>query len=89
MEIFQKYFFISEGLSCLATCDATDTGVDQNILKSDGALCRPPWLADKEKLGFRWSKNAKITLETISFWQIISTSIFKFSAFLYTMKVCQ
>ena len=37
-------------------------------------------------LGFRWSKKAKITLETISFWQNISISIFKFSSFLYTMK---
>ena len=34
-----------------------------------GALCRPPWLAE-------------ITLETISFWQNISISIFKFSLFL-------
>ena len=40
-------------------------------------------------LGFRWSKKAKITLETISFWQNISISIFKFSPFLYTMKACQ
>ena len=33
-------------------------------------------------LGFRWSKEAKITLETIIFWQDISISIFKFSPFL-------
>ena len=26
----------------------------------------------KKMLGFRWSKMAKITLETISFWQNIS-----------------
>ena len=43
----------------------------------------------KKILGFRWSKKAKITLETISFWQNISISIFKFSPFLYTMKACQ
>ena len=36
----------------------------------------------KKKLGFRWSKKVKITLETISFWQNISISIFKFSPFL-------
>ena len=40
-------------------------------------------------LGFRWSKKAKITLETIGFWQNISISIFKFSLFLCTMKACQ
>ena len=37
-------------------------------------------------LGFRLSKKAKITLETISFWQNISISIFKISPLLYTMK---
>ena len=37
-------------------------------------------------LGFRWSKKATITLETISFWQNISIIIFKlwmFSIFIY------
>ena len=43
----------------------------------------------KKILGFRWSKKAKITLETISFWQNISISILKFCPFLYTMKACQ
>ena len=46
------------------------------------------WLA-KKMLGFRWSKKAKITLETLRFWRNISISIFKFSLFLYTMKACQ
>ena len=36
----------------------------------------------KKILGSRWSKKAKIPLETISFWQNISISIFKFSPFL-------
>ena len=36
----------------------------------------------KKTLGFRWSKKAEITLETTSFWQNISISIFKFSPFL-------
>ena len=36
----------------------------------------------KKILGFRWSKKAEVTLETISFWQNISISIFKFSPFL-------
>ena len=36
----------------------------------------------KKKLGFRWSKKAKITLETIGFWQNISINNFKFSPFL-------
>ena len=43
----------------------------------------------KKILGFRWSKKAKITLKTISFWQNISISLFKFSPFLYAMKACQ
>ena len=47
-----------------------------------GALCRPPWLASEKILSFRWSKKAKITLETISFRQNISISIFKFSPLL-------
>ena len=40
----------------------------------------------KKILDFRWSKKAletKIALETISFWQNISISIFKFSPLLY------
>ena len=40
-------------------------------------------------LSFRWSKKAKITLETISFGKNISIRIFKFSPFLYAMKSCQ
>ena len=36
----------------------------------------------KKLLDFRWSKKAEITLETISFWQNIYISIFKFSPFL-------
>ena len=50
---------------------------------------------DFEKVGalyvgfrFRWSKKAKMKLETVSFWRKISISIFKFSPFLYTMKAC-
>ena len=43
----------------------------------------------KKTLGSWWSKKAKITLETVSFWQNISISIFKFYPFLYTMKACQ
>ena len=43
------------------------------------------WPAEKV-LGFRWSKKAKITYETISFWQNISISIFKFAPFLHAIK---
>ena len=47
------------------------------------ALCvgHHGWPA-KKILGYRWSKKAKITLETISVWQNIFISIFKFSQFL-------
>ena len=37
---------------------------------------------EKKILGFRWSKKAEITLQTIISWQNISISIFKFSQFL-------
>ena len=40
----------------------------------------------KNILGFRCSKEVKITLETISFWRNISISIFKFSPFLCTIE---
>ena len=66
-----------------------NTGADPEILKRGGTLCRPPWLADEDILGFWWSEKAKIKLETISFWQNISISILKFCPFLYTMKACQ
>ena len=41
-------------------------------------------MVDRQKkiLDFRWSKKAEMRLETIRFWQNISISVFKFSAFL-------
>ena len=47
---------------------------------------RSGWPA-KKILGFTWSKKAEITLETISFWQNISISIFKFSPFYQFFKI--
>ena len=52
-----------------------NTGVDLEILKRRGALCRPPWF-----LGFRWSKKAKTTLETKAFGE---TFLSLFSNFLH------
>ena len=60
--------------------------MDPEILKRGGALCRPPWLADKEILSFRWPEKAKTTLETKVFWRNISFSIFKVSPSLHIMK---
>ena len=62
----------------------TITETDAEIFRKEGegeggALCRPPWLAGKKMLSFRCFKKAEITLETISFWQNVSISIFKFS----------
>ena len=59
-----------------------NTGVDSEILKR-GALYigHHGWPA-KKILDFRWSKKAEITLETISFWQNLYISIFKFSPIL-------
>ena len=58
--------------------------MDPDILKR-GALYvgHNGWPA-KKILEFRWSKKAEVTLETISFWQDISISVFKFSPFLST-----
>ena len=49
----------------------------------EGALCvgHHGWPA-KKILGFGWSKKTEVKLETISFWQNIFISIFKFSPFL-------
>ena len=54
------------------------------------ALCQHPWLADDKNFGFafRWSKKAKITLETISFWRNIFFSISTFSPLLNIMTAC-
>ena len=62
----------------------TSQGRIQRFLK-DGALYvgHHGWPA-KKILGFRWSEKVEITLETISFWQNISISSFKFSPFLLT-----
>ena len=65
--------------------DCMSAGADPEILKRGGPL----WVLGLKILGFRWSKKAEITLETISFWQNISISVFKFSPVLYAMKACQ
>ena len=59
----------------------TLSGADPDVLKRGGALCQPPWLVGEKNLGFRWSKKAETTLETISFWQNTCISIFKFCPF--------
>ena len=60
----------------------------RNFENGWGSMSATGWLT-KNILGFTWSEKVKITLETISFWQNISISVFKFSPFLYTMKVYQ
>ena len=40
-----------------------------------GAQSWPSWLADEEKFRFQMVYKDKITLETISFWRNVSTSI--------------
>ena len=61
-------------------------GGSRDFEKERHSMSATDWLT-KKILSFRWSKKAKITFETISFWQNISISIFKFSPFLYTMKL--
>ena len=58
-------------------------GAEPEIFKRGGALYvgHHDWSA-KKILGFRWSKKVEVTLETITFWQNICISIFKFSPFL-------
>ena len=62
------------------------TGADPEILKRGGALCRPPWLDNEENFRFQMVWKGKKALETISFWQNTSFSIFRFSPYLYLMK---
>ena len=54
-------------------------GVSRDFEKG-GTLFQPPWLANDEILGFRWSKKAKITLEIKSFGE---TFLPVFSNFLH------
>ena len=56
-----------------------NTRVDAEILKKGAPYVDHHGWPAKKKLGFRWSKKAKKTLETISFGQNISISNFKFS----------
>ena len=51
----------------------------KEVFVGGSVLCQPPCWPEKNELGFRWSKKAEITLETIGLWQNISISIFKFS----------
>ena len=60
-----------------------NAGADPEILKRGALYVGHGWPL-KKILGFRWSKKIEITLETISFWQNISISIFRFSQFLST-----
>ena len=61
----------------------SDRGGSRDFEKGGRELyvCHHGWPA-KKNLGFRWSKKAEVTFETISFWQNISISIFKFFPFL-------
>ena len=52
------------------------SGTDIEIFKKERTLCL------QARSGFRWSKNAEITIDTISFWQNVFISIFKLSLFL-------
>ena len=46
----------------------TARGADTEILKRGALYVGHHGWPTKKILGFRWSKKAKITLETISFW---------------------
>ena len=65
---------------------------DLGILKRMGGgslyVSQHGWLT-REILDCRWSKKAKITLQTITFCQNISISIWKYSQFWHTVKACQ
>ena len=56
-------------------------GADAQILKRGRSMSATMLGWPKKNLGFGWSKKVEITLKTISFWQNISISIFKFSPF--------
>ena len=65
-----------------------DAEADKEIFKRGTLYVGHHGRPVKKSLGFRWSKKVEVTLETISFWQNIFISIFKFSPFLL-IKACQ
>ena len=78
----QNYDSIMSGFNCLAFIEHMPQGRIQRFLKWGALYVNHHGWPAKKTLGFRWSKKAKVTLETISFWQNISSSIFTFSWFL-------
>ena len=61
-------------------CHATYRGGSRDFEKVALNIGHQGW-PTKKSLGFRWSKKAKITLETIHFWRNIYISIFSISLY--------
>ena len=81
-------YSISKFLKLFTRLTKGDTGADPEILKRGwgwGALYvgHHGW-PTKKVLGFRWSKKAKITLETIAFGEIFLSP---FSSFLHLYNI--
>ena len=67
----------------LKPCRATPIRGGFRDFENEGsALCRSATMVGRRRKCFRWSKKAEITLETVSFSQIIYISIFNFSIFI-------
>ena len=62
---------------------------DPKILKRKECYISAIMVGRQRISGLRWSKKAKITSETISFWWNISISILKFSPFFIYNKSCR
>ena len=92
LEMKQKFSFSYKNHSIDLLCNVPYGNIQGRIQRFSKGVAlyvgHYGWLM-KKILGFRWSKKAKLTIETKSFWQNISISIFKFSLFLYAIKACQ
>ena len=64
-------------------------GADPEILKSGGALYRPPWFADEENIRFQMVGKGQNNVRNYKFLSKYFYQHFQFSSFLYTLKVCQ
>ena len=74
----------------LVSYDSESRGGSRDFEKGGHSMSAAIVVWRSKFLGFRWSKKAKITLETISFWPNISFSIFKmFSIFKVQWKLAK
>ena len=81
--VFEKVLFRKLKTAVEMKLNIILAGADPGILKRGMLYVGHHGWPAKKILGFRLSKKAEITLETINIWQNISIIIFDFSQFLF------